>query len=123
MSYNAIEQSFSTLNAKIDELYRAGEPLQFEVNGKPRLHIFSFKPLVFERYGIFFNRAPNVAGDLTLRGFLTLRHDYLDGAIIYAGLQADEQSYGFLMSSENPIAISAINGVARYLGYPHPQIR
>lgn len=106
------------VNARLEKRFQAGRPLTAEINGKPRLHILSFDPLVYETYGVFFNTAPRVFGELALRGFLT--KDYPKGGMrVYAGMQAEGgPGYGFALSGRNPQHLQVINDVAKEVRVP-----
>lgn len=122
MSYDVTAANLGVLSRELEKRYEAGEPLDFTVSGRPKLHILSFDPLAYEQYGALLNRAPNVAGNVALRAFLTAPHPAGRGALVYAGVQVGEQAYGFEMNGYNESHRATINDVAVLLGHPEIQL-
>lgn len=117
MSYQKTRQTLSVLNSELQLRYDEGDPLRLHVDGRPKLHIRSFSPLVYEEYGFIRNRAPQVAGLLVLRAFLSCPLEG-GGATIIAGVQVGAEGYGFTMDGYDESSKRAIVGVARALGHP-----
>lgn len=119
MTTSSTELALGMLSNKLEEKYQANDPLILTLEGRPKLHILSFSPLIYERYGLMRGRAPYVAGDLALRGFLTAEHPDGNGALVYLGVQANEQAYGFKLNSFDPSNRNIVNDVAQSLGFPN----
>jgi hypothetical protein len=117
MSYQETRSALGILNHELEARYQADEPIKLSLEGKPKLHIISFRPLVYEAYGIFRNKAPHVSGSLALRAFLSQPHPE-GGALIHAGVQVETQGYGFVMDGDSPNSIQAVNDVAESVGIP-----
>lgn len=116
-SYSDTQRALGVLNQRLQTRYAEGEPVRLDIYGQPKLHILSFNPLAYEVYGTFRDRAPHVAGSLALRAFLL--QQYSDGsAIIVAGVEAQNQGYGFYMDSCNPSTKQTVESVATVLGTP-----
>ncbi len=71
MGYETTQLAASMLNLELQSRHEAGNSPQLKVDGRPQLRIISFVPLAYETYGTFRNRAPQVAGLLSLRAILT----------------------------------------------------
>lgn len=117
MSYQTTRRTLSVLNSELQSRYEEGDPLRLQVDGRPKLHIRSFMPLVYEEYGFLRNRAPQVAGLLVLRAFLSAPQEG-GGAIITAGVEVGTEGYGFTMDGYDESSKRVIVGVARALGHP-----
>jgi hypothetical protein len=116
MSYESTKLGFDVLSLGLQKRYEEGSPVRLTVDGRPKLHILSFQPLVYEQYGHIFKRGPHIYGSLALRTFLTAPHPY-GGAFIYAGVQAGDDSYGLEMDGYNSAHRVVITDVARALGH------
>ena len=112
MGFEETNNSLAALNNRLDAFYKKGDPATLIVNARPQLHIMSFSPIVYEKYGHIRNRAPIVCGTLALREFLTQPHPD-GGAVVYGAAQAESTGYGFRISDVN-----VINRTAIYLGFP-----
>jgi len=122
VSYDSTTQGFAELNSVLLQRYKAGEAIPLTVQDKPKLHILSLVPLVYEKFGSFRDRAPGISGTLALRGFVTAPHPD-GGAIVYAALEADGQIYGFGLGTEvGPDPRTIINSVAIAAGHPELQL-
>ena len=114
MSYESAYEATGIINLELRKLYQANKPpLILPVRGRPQLHIFSFYPLAYERYGTFRNRAPFICGELVLRALHIAPNpdNPNDSAIIYAGLQGDEISVGFHVAEPR-----VLNEISKELG-------
>jgi hypothetical protein len=115
MSYHATERIIGKINKGVSEAYEAGEPINVWVNGRPQLHIMSFDPLAYERYGLLQNRAPKLSGALALRSLLV--RQITGGALVYAALDSGDRTYGFEMNSHRPTDVSVLNKIAVKSGH------
>ncbi len=96
MSYENTRRKLAPINDELMELYESGTPLLVAVHKKPQFEIISFRPFVYNNYGLLHNRASIVSGELALRALLTMPHPD-GGAVIYSGLQGENSAYGFRM--------------------------
>lgn len=116
MSYETTLEALSILNDDLQARYEGGDPLTLNIAGRPKFHILSFTPLVYEEYGFIRNRAPRVAGSVALRAFLSAPYPE-GGALIAAGVEAGREGYGFMMDGYNESDRQVITDVARILGH------
>jgi hypothetical protein len=109
MSFRIVQDRLGRLNSALDARFRAGQPVRYEVDGKPTVEVVSFRPFAYEDYGRIRNRAPYVVGELALRCFMAAPCED-ESAVIFAGLQAESRAYGF------DVDVVKINEVALLLG-------
>ncbi len=96
MSYENTRIGLGHINDGLMELHELDAPLMVALHKKPQFEIISFRPLVYDNYGLLHNRAPIVSGNLGLRALLNMPHPD-SGAVIYGGLKAEDTAYGFLV--------------------------
>lgn len=113
MGRGSTREVLQVLNSELQASYEDGEPVMLDVHGRPKLHIVSFDPLAYERYGTFRNRAPLVGGSFVLRAFLSQPHTD-GGMVLFAGVEAESQGYGFYLDRAN--TWRALQGVASLYG-------
>lgn len=112
MSYKAILDTATELNREIAILRSEGKTLPLTIEGRPRLKIESFDPLVYTKYGMFSDRAPHVSGKLALRAIMASETDD-DNALVYLAAETEVAIYGFSIDGAE-----VLNGIAAALGKP-----
>lgn len=117
MSYESTAGILSVLHDEVNWRYQHGRPIAVAVNGRPQLHIWSLRPLVYDRYGSFLNQAPYVSGQLALRGFLWSPGTD-GGAAIYSAMDTGIETYGFFMNPQNQTHMQTLQGIAEYVSHP-----
>jgi len=60
----------STANHNLHNKYIAYAPVTLSFDGRPKLHVMSLNPLMYEQYGLFVNRGPQLCGQFALRAFI-----------------------------------------------------
>ena len=112
MSYKAILNAANELNREIATLRSQGKMLPLVIDGRPRLKIESFDPLVYTNYGMFSDRAPHVSGKLALRAIMASETND-DNALVYLAVETEVAVYGFSLGEAE-----VLNGIASALGKP-----
>jgi len=56
-------------NEVLQEKFEVGQPDHIGFDGRPEIHVSSLKPFLYERYGLYLNRGPHLAGQFVLRAF------------------------------------------------------
>ena len=121
MGYRETEEALGILNDELVKRNDGGELVTMDVVGRPKLHIESFEPLIYERYGALRNRPPQVDDSVVLRAFLDAPTSY-GGTSIYAGVEAGSDAYGFALNTQNPRHRGVIDEIAQLLGHPDIKI-
>jgi hypothetical protein len=122
MSYEATVNSVNILNWELQFFYERNEPILVDVNSRPTLEVFSFEPLVYEKYGRYLHRAPQLKGSLALRGMITEPHPVI-GVRLFGLVGLEDRGYGLEFEPNRESDVAEVNRIAQYLGHNAPNFR